>query len=706
MHASLLLDLVALLGGTVHTLEPEAEPALATVVIRDGRIEALLAPEVEPPTEARRIDVTGKHLVPGLIDSMVYFDPEHDALYVAEGVTTIRDLGGDPIRALMERYEKARDRVPGPTLLTPGAVIDGDPPSSSEAVILRTPAMADELLPILFNEEVDFLSVQLGLPADSFRRTLELAHERELQVWGPVPRAVSLKDALELGFDGILFLDRLLPEGVGWDFVQPAAFKKSIELVAGSGAGLVPLLHATALRVEDQGKQDFDLGLLDPLYESQWQGELSFRRSLDDDDYVVTGTRVATKQAALLVALREAGIPVLPGSGAPHPWLFPGRALHDELARWEAAGVPAIDVLAAATRQAAEELGIDDVRGTLAPGKAADLLVVGADPREGVAALRTPEIVVLRGHVLEREALDDLVATLRARLDAHRAELAKPIEVDPPELPEGAVVLQGKVDVVAVGQRIRAERYAVVREPDGALAYCGRTAYRTEEGELTRSMTVLQRTRDGKLDEFIVRLESGEDIVQSHGIFTADQTRIERRMNNLLVDTKRWRGRLATIDVGSVTSLLRLTQFVREEPFEVVSFHELLEPEVVQWVMGYGGEDELLHYVRTHKGATSFRSSELGSVAYATTVVGGGTVETQLTEEDALGGPGLPPPAVKLALLVPAEAGADAEGAENAETTPPAPEPAPDDAAGEDPADAGGGEPEDPADPGSEDGRG
>src|SRR5262245_24355683 len=130
---------VALVGGTVHTLEPGAEPAVANLLLSDGRIEAVLAPDVALPESARRIDVAGKHVVPGLIDGMVYFDPGQDALYVAAGVTTIRDLGADPVRALMAREPPARDRVPGPFLLTAGAVIDGDPPSSSEAVILRTP---------------------------------------------------------------------------------------------------------------------------------------------------------------------------------------------------------------------------------------------------------------------------------------------------------------------------------------------------------------------------------------------------------------------------------------------------------------------------------------------------------------------------------------------------------------------------------------
>ena len=213
MHP-LLLEVVAIVGGTVHTMEAGAEPAAATVIVRDGRIEAVLDPAVPAPADARVIDAKGRHLVPGLIDGMVYFDADHDALYIAQGVTTIRDLGGDPVSAFLGRLPDRRNRVPGPALVTPGTVIDGDPPSSSNAVIVRSADVAPGLLQILLDENVDFFSVQLGLPADALARTIELAHEHELEVWGPLPRAVTL------GFSGLLAAAMALPL-LAWRIERP-----------------------------------------------------------------------------------------------------------------------------------------------------------------------------------------------------------------------------------------------------------------------------------------------------------------------------------------------------------------------------------------------------------------------------------------------------------------------------------------------------
>jgi hypothetical protein len=213
------------------------------------------------------------------------------------------------------------------------------------------------------------------------------------------------------------------------------------------------------------------------------------------------------------------------------------------------------------------------------------------------------------------------------------------------------VVLRGLVDVTSVGQRIRAERYAVVREPDGALTYCGRTIYKSPEGQGPQEMTVLQRTREGKLDEFEVALKTGEDEAFSHGLWVGGSLRIDRRLNGVQVDTKRVRERIACIDIGSVTTSLLLTQLVRTESFQIVTFHELLEPELALWIMDYGGEGRLTHSVRTHKGVILFQSTKLGSVEFQRNAISGGSVETILVEEDGLGGAGLPPPPEKLALV-------------------------------------------------------
>ena len=83
---------LALVGATLHTMVPGSEPAPGTLLVSQGLLE-VLAPDAPLPENALKIDITDMHVVPGLIDAMVNHDVEHDALYLASGVTLVRDTG-------------------------------------------------------------------------------------------------------------------------------------------------------------------------------------------------------------------------------------------------------------------------------------------------------------------------------------------------------------------------------------------------------------------------------------------------------------------------------------------------------------------------------------------------------------------------------------------------------------------------------------
>src|SRR2546427_4920438 len=102
-----LLQSVALTGGTVHTMAPGETPRVATVVIENDRIAAV-GPDAAIPEKAQRIDVSGMHVIPGLIDGMVNHDSDHDRLYVSFGVTLVRDVGNDLVHILSERDKERR----------------------------------------------------------------------------------------------------------------------------------------------------------------------------------------------------------------------------------------------------------------------------------------------------------------------------------------------------------------------------------------------------------------------------------------------------------------------------------------------------------------------------------------------------------------------------------------------------------------------
>ncbi|HVS18285.1 MAG TPA: hypothetical protein VMT18_06780, partial [Planctomycetota bacterium] len=287
----LLAQTLLVSGGTVHTQVPGEAPRAADVLVVDGRVRAV-GEGLELPEGAERIDAVGLHVLPGLIDGMVHHDAEHDLLHTAAGVTVLRDHGNDPAAILGQRERGVRDARGGPWLSICGAVLDGHPPSSPNALVLADEHAAHALVPNLIAAQVDFLSVQSNLGAAAWREVLALAHaagsesERApLQVWGPRPRALSLAELLAGGQDGLVFLDGLLPEGRGWEDVGEDELESAARAAADADLRVTPMLGATArlMRHQDAGLEA--LAELGPQYTRLWRAELRARRAGAAEDF-------------------------------------------------------------------------------------------------------------------------------------------------------------------------------------------------------------------------------------------------------------------------------------------------------------------------------------------------------------------------------------------------------------------------------------
>ena len=654
-------------GATLHTMLSGDAPRVADLLVVDGHIRALGEP-VPSGIEPRVLELAGKHVVPGLIDAHVNFDPEHDALYLASGITLVRDLGGDHFLLHRERFPENRERGPGPTLLSAGAALDGDPPAASSAVVLRNADSAESYLPILFEEQVDFLSILPGLPEDAWRKTLALAKDRELPVFGPRPVRLTLAQALEAGQTGFHALDSLLPPGVFWDALEEGQLAESIAALARARSPLVPLLHASAARLEDQGERSewrALFGLLAPSYEAWWRSELAARQPYLAPERRAPGEMVLAQQAKALLALHAAGARLLPGSGAPQPWLIPGTALHQELAQWVRAGLSREDVLALATREAAAALGLAGQRGTIEPGAWADLLVLDEDPRADLARLAAPAWVVVRGRALARGELDEQLAELGRRQAALRAELARAVEVAPPPQAErGVVILEGTVENEAFGQRLSTERYRVVRLDAETMLYTTRVVHPPTAEGAARELTLEQFVRDGRLVQVHARLQEGESVLEHDALWTASTWRMQLRLDGRIVSTPApLREQPVCVDAGSIVALVILGQTPLAERVPVVQLHPGFDAEPVNWRLEL--DDQGNHRVRTNVGYKAFHLDETGALEWALSKIGTGVVETRSLSASAFGGAGLPPRAKQ---PTPHPAGAGAPG-----STPPKP---------------------------------
>jgi imidazolonepropionase-like amidohydrolase len=116
-------------------------------------------------------------------------------------------------------------------------------------------------------------------------------------------------------------------------------------------------------------------------------------------------------QASLRIVgkMNAAGVALLAGTDTTAPYVFPGSSLHEELVLLVQAGLTPMQALQAATKRPAEFLGKLQTQGTVQQGKIADLLLLDANPLEDIHNTERIRAVVLRGKLLDRSFLDELL---------------------------------------------------------------------------------------------------------------------------------------------------------------------------------------------------------------------------------------------------------------------------------------------------------
>lgn len=414
----------------------------STVAIVDGTI-ASIGPAADAllPVGARRIDGTGKFLIPGLMDMHMHFVAEPipdlpytpaDVLlpYFAHGVTQVLDMSANP-HSLALAATLAAGGVPAPRIAT-AAMVDGNPPIRPGAArVIDTPERAREAASAIAAEGYDFIKVYSALDLPSFTALLERAQREDIRVVGHIPGRgkVPVEAFLQPGFAMVAHAEEFsfrAPHG------SEAELEHFVDLARRNGTALTSTLVLDEVILAQARNPDMlrsveGLQYVNPVELVGWFG---------DNRY--TAPAFAGSQARIqavvdfnprvVAAMHAAGVPVMAGTDAIIPGLVPGLSLHQELQALVRAGLTPMEALAAATRVPAEFLGIADEVGTIEVGKRADLVLLDADPRADIANTRTIAAVIAAGGYYDRTDLDARMAGLAAIYAAVRPYVAPAAE--------------------------------------------------------------------------------------------------------------------------------------------------------------------------------------------------------------------------------------------------------------------------------------
>jgi hypothetical protein len=446
-------------GGSVIDTRTGKVLENGTVVIEGGRITRVApANEVAIPPDAQVVDARDRWILPGLIDMHVHRAGQPDlvpfALYVANGVTSIRDMGGNLTLLRLARGEIESGKRLGSRLFFLGPLLDGDLPLAPPiAVIVDTPARAISTVNFLVDQGVDAIKIYNGISAPVLKTIVRTARLRNVPVVGHVPRALTVSRAVEIGMQGLEHSIIRAADLEAWGVltredidkinasksvtVREAMVWRHVDLKSPHITKLIAQLAAAKTVLDPTLSTDEYDSLFLFTAQASHPNNRFLRQSFVDEalgaehqilkvprELEADARSGVEKRRAFVGMCHRAGVKIIAGTDGPGiGHLSPGFGLHRELELLVMAGLTPSDALRAATCEAAAALGHEKDLGTVAEGKLADLVIVRADPRLNIANATQIEAVVLRGRFLDRTTLD-------AMLDQVAAEAKRP-KVEP-----------------------------------------------------------------------------------------------------------------------------------------------------------------------------------------------------------------------------------------------------------------------------------
>jgi hypothetical protein len=414
-----------------------------TVVIKKGQISAVA--KVGLADQGRGVQIinaNGKYMLPGLWDMHVhtaFVSPAWDEkviypLYIANGITGIRDMGGDPEILETRRKRIERGELLGPRMVLGGPFLAGGK-SDRQTIAVNTPEEARQAVDAVKKQGVDFVKILSNVPRDSYFAIADESSKQNIPFVGHVPYAVSVREASNAGQRSIEHLTGVLL----------ACSTQEDDLRAQGLAALAKRDYAAYEKIGPQIISTYDSGKAGALFlqlakNSTWQVPTlvwtQANSHIDDAElesdprlkYVPASVRAqwdpaklrkdtspaeltllkaeAARQVELVKTMHDAGVPFMTGSDGPDPYVFPGFSLHDELEWLIKSGFTTLQALRAATFNPALFLGQEQTHGLVEPKHGADLVLLDANPIDDIGNTRKIFGVVANGKYYSRKDLD------------------------------------------------------------------------------------------------------------------------------------------------------------------------------------------------------------------------------------------------------------------------------------------------------------
>lgn len=397
--------LYAFVGASVidGTGNPPIEDAV--LIVRDGRIEDVGPKEaLPPPATANLVDVSGKTIIPGLINAHGHVGQTNGLesgpdvyskdnvlaqlqLYARYGVTTVVSLGGDGPEAIELRDEQDTKELDRARIYAAGAVVVGRTPAAVTKMIDDNAAMKVDWIKIRVD---DNLGTSRKMRPNVYQAVIEHAHRKGIRVAAHLYYLDDAKGLLDKEVDFIVHSVR-----------DQEVDQELIDALLSSEVCLCPTLTREVSTFIYESEPDF---FTDPFFLKETDPDVIEQLKDPERQKTIQQSKSAQQyKKALQVAsenlkkLADAGVTIAFGTDTGPPARFQGYFEHMELDLMVKAGLTPMQAIMAATGQAADCLKLHRV-GTLTRGKWADMIVLNEDPLEDIKNTKSVDSVYIAGN--------------------------------------------------------------------------------------------------------------------------------------------------------------------------------------------------------------------------------------------------------------------------------------------------------------------
>lgn len=393
------------------------------------------------------ISAKGKFVMPALWDMHVHFGGGDSLiqenkdllnLYIANGITSVRDAAADITPSVLEWRKGVNEgKLLGPTIFTSGPKLEGYKSIWQGDIEVGTMDEVNKALDSLQKIKVDFVKITDNtIKPEIYLGSIKEAGRRGYKTSAHIPPVFTIGQVSEAGLSSIEHISYLLRAGLknekeltqqvangtlparelslkALNEFDEATAEATFKILAKNKTAVTPTLsisYTTAFLDINDHKNDAFLKYIGPGLRKTYDWRVQ-RAAKDTKEAIEIRHQTIEKAASLLPLLWRSGVKILAGTDAGYlnSFDYPGLGLHQELELMVKNGLTPLQALQASIINGPEFLNKSDKYGSVAIGKKADILILNENPVMNISATQNIHALVVHGKLMNRKQLDALL---------------------------------------------------------------------------------------------------------------------------------------------------------------------------------------------------------------------------------------------------------------------------------------------------------